>query len=710
MKHLFVLSLRILLYVCFLSLSLSIRSSESNHALSWEGDLSSFTFTGDVIQLNAPAVKGEALLFIHYTLRESEEWRVTLQSGYKGTSYNLQSVYLMSLLPSATEPGLAVFVTLGGKNGNITLNRQSGKTKKVLIEGRELVKDNGAEVQVKVTYTKGAFTLYSKLSSEEEFTNEGEVDVDLVPQPGYFMLFAKYSAKFSTNKSFAHLFLQSLSEGSTDEPDEPVKPENPSGPKDPEQPAKPDSTGQIESPAAGELLINEIMANTTGLSALPATEYVELHNVTKKKLDLKECILIYKGKEYPMELPQLEAGGFAVLYKKGKEIAIDKGGSDGAMSLFPTLVNTGTSLSIHDGDGNVLDEITYPKTTPAIAWERDSDGKLQLSTDKRGGTPGSKNSVAASDPEEPETPDEPTDPEEPVDPPTDPEDPSEPDEPGEEETEAAEENDVIFNELLPNPFEGGSEYIELYNRSDKTLSFASLAIATRRSDGTLNTKYPLSSIKSAFAPGKYALLTKDVSGVEDFYEVENSETLHAVKLPILSNTFATLVLFRTDDETVIDEVAYSHKWHASGITNEKGVALERIDPEKETQSAKNWTSASSDTGYGTPGYQNSQHHSSGKEEETSVEEPIYSGITGSYSVKYRFDGSGYNCRAWVFDTSGRLIVKVLDNLSIASEGTIEWNGKAQDGTKLTSGIYIFYLEFYNQEGKVHRYRKVLLVH
>ncbi|MFA6877226.1 MAG: lamin tail domain-containing protein, partial [Parabacteroides sp.] len=43
----------------------------------------------------------------------------------------------------------------------------------------------------------------------------------------------------------------------------------------------------------GSIIINEIMADPKGLTSLPETEYVELHNTTDKALSLAGCLFVY---------------------------------------------------------------------------------------------------------------------------------------------------------------------------------------------------------------------------------------------------------------------------------------------------------------------------------------------------------------------------------------------------------------------------------
>ena len=96
---------------------------------------------------------------------------------------------------------------------------------------------------------------------------------------------------------------------------------------------------------------------------------------------------------------------------------------------------------------------------------------------------------------------------------------------------------------------------------------------------TLNTRYPLEAYPQTLQAGDYLLLTKSIEGVENFYSLPASLNWLECKLPVLSNTGSTVVLYREEGEIIIDEVSYSPKWHAPTVKNKKGVALERKDPE-----------------------------------------------------------------------------------------------------------------------------------
>lgn len=485
----------------------------------------------------------------------------------------------------------------------------------------------------------------------------------------------------------SYTFLLQEEETPEDPEEEPDEPETPVVPEEPEQPE--------ESYPKGSVIIHEVMADPKGLTALPETEYIELYNKVDQSIDLSNWILNYGTTPITLTDVVIPAHGWAVLYRSGRGIEVGSGQAC-PLDKFPSaLANTGKELSLYDANCQLMDQYTYPKAKPACSWEFDEEG-WHLSSDPRGGTPGEANSEAEENEEEPdETPDEP---EEEINP-----------EPEIPEAQQPQPGDIIINELLPEPFVDGSEYIELYNRSEQELSLKDVCISTRKSDGSLNTRYPLEAYPQTLQAGDYLLLTKSIEGVENFYSLPASLNWLECKLPVLSNTGSTVVLYREEGEIIIDEVSYSPKWHAPTVKNKKGVALERKDPDKDSQNADNWTSAASSAGFGTPGLENSQYLNGETETDSEeIDDPIYQ-PTGTFQIPYRLNQSGYMARGWIFDLSGRKVALIADNTSLGTQGYLEWNGKGRDGSPVNTGIYIIYLELWHPGGNVIRKKQVLLI-
>lgn len=447
-----------------------------------------------------------------------------------------------------------------------------------------------------------------------------------------------------------------------------------------------------------DIRIHEIMADPKGFK--PETEYIELHNCLSHEIQLKGCKLLYGNKKWvPLDVVKIEAKGYVVLYKNGNEMNQDI--SSFALDEFPAnLANAGKELTLFDAAERIIDQYTYPKASPGKSWEYDKEG-WHLSTDPTGGTPGRANSPLQAEEEE-EKPKPKPEPE-----PDLPLPPSEPD------YLSPDPLDIIISEILPEPFTGGSEYIELFNRSEKDFSLKDVAISTRKSDGSLNTTYSLGEYPDKFKAGEYLLLTKSLEGVVDFYEMPTILHAHECKLPVLANGGASLVLYRKSDQQIIDEVHYSSNWHDSSVKEKKGVSLERIDLNGESQDPSNWTSAASASGYGTPGKENSQQNLNPSKGDPAANEDISLlrlQPSGEYVLNYLLPQPGYYAKGWIFDIRGRKLSTLIENESLGTSGTIRWNGLGSDGNRLPAGVYIQYIEMWNAEGKTIRRRAAFLVH
>jgi hypothetical protein len=268
--------------------------------------------------------------------------------------------------------------------------------------------------------------------------------------------------------------------------------------------------------------------------------------------------------------------------------------------------------------------------------------------------------------------------------------------------------EIVINEVLYDPPAGGEEYVEIYNNSDETFDMQFLSIATRKTDGSLNKAYPLAGSSRLFNPGEYLVITKSRDLVCSFFNCRPEYLFAELSVtPALTNTGACVVLLDNRTNEVIDEFTYSPAMHTAGISSKKGISLERIDFNRPANDAGNWCSASADSGFGTPGYQNSQHSGQNGIEDISVIYPEFS--ADNYFIHYRLDKPGYRCRAFVYDALGRRVYTIANNELLGMEGKLLWNGKGNSNQSLVAGIYIIYMEVYNMNGNVKRFRKPVVV-
>lgn len=271
--------------------------------------------------------------------------------------------------------------------------------------------------------------------------------------------------------------------------------------------------------------------------------------------------------------------------------------------------------------------------------------------------------------------------------------------------------DIVFNEILAHIQSGGSEYVEIYNRSLKAFDLSQLRITKRDLvTGQLDLPVAVSSSCALLLPGEYAVLTDNPSIVKSFYTILNNKAFIQMSLPSLTDGEDDLVLM-TSALTILDEVHYYEDWQFPLIDNTAGVSLERINSSRPSNDATNWHSASQTAGFGTPGYENSQSAPSEvSSEEWLVSPELFSpdndGNNDVVNFNYNFDQPGFIANASIYDAAGRKIKTLLSNELLGTSGTYSWDGISDEKEKARTGIYVVYFEVFNVNGDVKKYKKV----
>jgi hypothetical protein len=275
-------------------------------------------------------------------------------------------------------------------------------------------------------------------------------------------------------------------------------------------------------------------------------------------------------------------------------------------------------------------------------------------------------------------------------------------------------NDLIINEVLFNPTSDGTDYVEIYNRSNKIINLKNILLANRSSTGVIAGMRPLSVVDLAMFPGEYYVLSADEQIVKRQFTATNlSAFLNISSMPSYPDASGTVVL-SDNGGLVIDELAYDEKWHFALINNPEGVSLERIDPNAVTQNKDNWHSAAKDVGYGTPSYQNSQFRLDlqvqGDVTATpEVFSPDNDGNDDFVTISYRFPETGYVMSITVFDASGRPVKALQRNAVCSQQGNFRWDGLNDKFQELPLGPYVIFTEVFNLQGKVKRFKKQVVL-
>lgn len=270
------------------------------------------------------------------------------------------------------------------------------------------------------------------------------------------------------------------------------------------------------------------------------------------------------------------------------------------------------------------------------------------------------------------------------------------------EIQNADSGDLVFNEVMFHNPDESSEYLEIYNRSSKLIDLSGIIFTTRRQDGTLNAGHIIPG-QTLLQPGGYLCLTANPEMVVAYHRVPVESRIIKSGWSALNNTSATLVLLSANREIVIDEFTYHSNMHHVLIKDTKGVALERIMIQKDTRDASNWHSASSSSGFGTPGQRNSQYRSVIQPIQTeksfwldkSFFSPDNHGDNDICIVHYRLNVAGFVAAFQVLNSNGIVVYNNPEKLILSAEGQIVWNGITQSGKYAQQGIYVILIHSYH---------------
>ena len=274
--------------------------------------------------------------------------------------------------------------------------------------------------------------------------------------------------------------------------------------------------------------------------------------------------------------------------------------------------------------------------------------------------------------------------------------------------------DIVINEILFNPWAGGFDYVEFYNRSEKILDGSRLFIANRLATGAISSPKKLSNVPFLIFPGDYIVASESNESVQLQYLTRNPhQMLELNSLPSFPDDKGAVVLLN-ESGLKIDEVDYDEQWHFPLIRNKEGVALERIDPSAPSQSRSNWTSAASTAGYGTPTYQNSQSRQIAQTGGSitispSTFSPDNDGYNDICFIYYEMNEPNEVANVRVYDINGIEVKKIYNNITLSRKGYLTWNGLGESDKALPAGIYIVRTNIFTPGGNTKAFKNVVVL-
>ncbi|GAB5409791.1 MAG: hypothetical protein BalsKO_21560 [Balneolaceae bacterium] len=278
---------------------------------------------------------------------------------------------------------------------------------------------------------------------------------------------------------------------------------------------------------------------------------------------------------------------------------------------------------------------------------------------------------------------------------------------------------IIINEIMFDPLADSednlpdqTEYIELFNRSSSAVSLEGISLHDAPDEeNEVHSLFPVSSQFKWIQPNGFFLIYSEDeaetfadSKTARYFSMESESDQFTMQIDRSSLSLASsgdAIYLADSTGATIDSVFFDESWQNPNIFDTDGIALERINPEGESNSERNWSSSTHVSG-GTPNTENSIFQRPGTAPESSgisftpnPFSPDDDGFEDNLFINYTLDAPDYLLRVRIFDRYGREVRKLVDGQQAGFEGSLIWNGLTDDRKKNRVGIYIVLFEAYN---------------
>jgi len=241
--------------------------------------------------------------------------------------------------------------------------------------------------------------------------------------------------------------------------------------------------------------------------------------------------------------------------------------------------------------------------------------------------------------------------------------------------------DIVINEINYNSsdlfFTG--DWIELYNRSEKTINLSDWKFSDSKVDHIYN--FPSGTILAA---DQYLVLVENDSAFSSrFTNVMN----YIGEMDFGLSGTGEFIKLEDEENQLIDSLTYDDLSPWPAIAGGFGATLELIDPSSDNSLAVNWQASA---GNGSPGQTNSVVSTLLETENGKIPEKFLlfqnypNPFNSATKIRFQLD-KNYNVSFKIFDINGKTIKKVLDKNYDAGE--YSYSFKLTD--KLASGVYFY---------------------
>jgi hypothetical protein len=185
------------------------------------------------------------------------------------------------------------------------------------------------------------------------------------------------------------------------------------------------------------------------------------------------------------------------------------------------------------------------------------------------------------------------------------------------------------------------------------------------------------------SPHSYAVLTSNSVTLQDNYPQGKTDSFIQLSLPSFPDDEGSVAI-ATSGNILIDHFSYSRQFHSELIKDDEGVSLERISFFHDSNDKENWGSATSVSGFATPGFLNSNFRSQNVlgEGNINIDPPVFAPNSGRADfslINFKFDQVGFVASVKIYDQQGRAIKTIANNVTLGDEGFFRWDGDQDDG-------------------------------
>ncbi len=273
-------------------------------------------------------------------------------------------------------------------------------------------------------------------------------------------------------------------------------------------------------------------------------------------------------------------------------------------------------------------------------------------------------------------------------------------------------NDIILNEILFEPKTGGSEFIEIYNRSDKHINLKGYTLCNfevQNNDTTFKNKKLLPYI--LMKPQSYLVFTKDKNRLVSLYPSANYQSVIALKsMPYLPNEEGKIAILGKN-QILLDKFHYHKNMHFvfHNQQDRVGISLERIH-----FTSHHWQSAIQNDGGASPTLKNSNFTTLFQGDKTimlskKIFSPNEDTLDDILQIRYNFKTSGNMATVKILNDLGVLKKTLVQNENLPQNGNWIWNGTDEFGVKLPQGFYIIIVEITNTDGSKKIFEEVCVL-